>query len=53
MLAGGLTPDNVGEAIRLLKPNGVDVATGVEFPHTLRKDPILVQAFIRAIKENL
>lgn len=55
MLAGGLNADNVAEAIALLKPTGVDVATGVEFPNTTRKDPILVKAFIHAaknVKEN-
>ena len=50
MLAGGLNPNNVGEAITLLKPGGVDVATGVEFPYTKRKDPLLVKAFIEAAK---
>ena len=50
MLAGGLYADNVAKAIALLKPNGVDVATGVEFPNSTRKDPILVKAFIRAAK---
>ena len=50
MLAGGLNADNVAEAIALLKPNGVDVATGVEFPNSTRKDPILVKAFIQAAK---
>lgn len=55
MLAGGLNAENVADAIALLKPNGVDVATGVEFPNTTRKDPILVKAFIQAaknVKEN-
>jgi 2,5-diamino-6-(5-phospho-D-ribosylamino)pyrimidin-4(3H)-one isomerase/dehydratase len=53
MLAGGLTADNVAEAIALLKPDGVDVATGVEVPHTRRKDPLLVKAFIQAAKEKI
>jgi len=48
MLAGGLNPMNVAEAIALLKPYGVDVATGVEFPNSTRKDPALVKAFIEA-----
>jgi phosphoribosylanthranilate isomerase len=30
LLAGGITPDNVSEAIRYLKPYGIDVASGVE-----------------------
>ena len=50
MLAGGLTPENVAEAIALLNPYGVDVATGVEFPNSARKDPLLLTAFIQAAK---
>jgi phosphoribosylanthranilate isomerase len=49
ILAGGLTPDNVGDAIRALKPDGVDVRSGVE--RAGRKDPGLVRAFARAVEE--
>ena len=47
MLAGGLTPDNVAEAIRLTGTRQVDVASGVESAPG-EKDPDLVRAFIAA-----
>ncbi len=52
MLAGGLNCHNIAEAIATLKPNGVDVASGVEFPNTTRKNPALVKAFIQISKNK-
>ncbi len=49
MLAGGLTPANVGEAIAKVHPWGVDVVTGVERSPGV-KDPVKVRAFVQAAK---
>jgi phosphoribosylanthranilate isomerase len=48
--AGGLTSANVGTAIAILKPWGVDVASGVE-ARPGKKDPGKVRAFVRAVRE--
>lgn len=49
-LAGGLTPDNVAEAIRLTNAAIVDVSSGVE-SEPGKKDPKLVQRFIAETKQ--
>src|SRR6185503_18306852 len=49
LLAGGLTPDNVAAAVAATRPDGVDVASGVEARPRV-KDPARVAAFIAAAR---
>ncbi|WP_107328357.1 phosphoribosylanthranilate isomerase [Metapseudomonas otitidis] len=49
VLAGGLTPGNVAEAIRRVRPYAVDVSGGVEASKGI-KDPVLIRVFIDAVR---
>ncbi|MEW6439703.1 MAG: phosphoribosylanthranilate isomerase [bacterium] len=50
ILAGGLTPENVGQAIEAVSPYAVDVSSGVEIEPG-RKDPALMAAFVREVRD--
>lgn len=51
LLAGGLTPENVREGIRLFTPDIVDVSSGVEGEDG-KKSPIKINEFIKQVAEN-
>ena len=51
MLSGGLNKANVGEALRLLSPPGIDVSSGVESAPG-QKDVALIEAFLEAVSAN-
>jgi phosphoribosylanthranilate isomerase len=49
ILAGGLTPDNVAEVTRIVRPFAVDVSSGIEEKPGI-KDPIKMRDFIQAVR---
>jgi len=51
ILAGGLTAQNVRQAIRIVRPHAVDVASGVEL-NPRKKDEYLVREFLREAKQQ-
>ncbi len=52
LLAGGLTPDNVGAAVRQVRPFGVDVMTGVNAATPDTKDADKLRQFVRAVRSE-
>jgi phosphoribosylanthranilate isomerase len=50
LIAGGLTPENVGDVVARLRPYGVDVSSGVE-AEPRHKDPERMRAFVQAVRD--
>ena len=50
LLAGGLAPDNVAEAVAAVRPDGVDVSSGVEYSGGAGKSPEKIDLFVKRVR---
>ena len=50
LLAGGMKPENVGEAISILRPHGVDVSSGICSSDGVQKDRSRISSFMTAVR---
>lgn len=50
ILAGGLNAENVGRAIQVVNPDGVDISSGVEFTDRPGKDPAKISEFTKQVR---
>ncbi|MFQ6647230.1 hypothetical protein Gotur_019820 [Gossypium turneri] len=50
LLAGGINPNNVCEAINTLKPHGVDVSSGICAPDGIQKDRSRIYSFMNGVR---
>lgn len=51
ILAGGLNDENVAKAVQSVKPDGVDISSGVEFSDKQGKDPDKIREFVKRVRE--
>ena len=51
ILAGGLTPENVAEAVRVVQPYAVDVSSGIEASKGI-KDPVKMNMFVKEVRHG-
>lgn len=52
LLAGGVDPENVSQAISILRPDAVDVSSGICAPDGIRKDPARIASFMNAVRRK-
>ncbi|KAG6600920.1 N-(5'-phosphoribosyl)anthranilate isomerase 1, chloroplastic, partial [Cucurbita argyrosperma subsp. sororia] len=50
LLAGGINPENVSQALSILKPQGVDVSSGICGSDGIQKDLIRIKSFLKAVR---
>ncbi|KAK4489273.1 hypothetical protein RD792_005070, partial [Penstemon davidsonii] len=50
LLAGGIKPENVNEALSTLKPHGIDVSSGICAPDGIQKDKLRILSFMKAVE---